>query len=62
MIPEVGTSLSKVKNIVRASPPVPASGRRKAEPARLDFALIRTAEQNGRTAGTTLEGMLNFLC
>lgn len=57
VIPEVGASLVKLKNIVRATPPVTASGRRKAEPAHLDFALIRTAEQNARTAGSTLQGM-----
>lgn len=53
-IPETGQS--KLKNIVRASPPVPASGRRRAEPARLDFAFIRTGESNPRIAGTALEG------
>ncbi|KAF7971986.1 hypothetical protein HWV62_19333 [Athelia sp. TMB] len=57
IIPEVGASSTKLKNVVRATPPVPASSRRKAEPAHLDFALIRTAEQNNRTAGSTLQGL-----
>lgn len=53
-IPEAG--ITKLKNIVRASPPVPAIGRCQAEPAHLDFALIRTGEVNPRTDGTPLQG------
>ncbi|KAF8987340.1 hypothetical protein BDZ89DRAFT_1202718, partial [Hymenopellis radicata] len=36
---------------------VPAAGRRSAEPAHLDFALVRTGERNERTKGTALEGL-----
>lgn len=46
----------KLTNIVRASPPIPASGRRPAEPAHLDFALLRTGESNAVTDGTSLQG------
>ena len=53
-IPEAG--VTKLKNIVRASPPVSPSGRCIGEPAHLDFALIRTGEANGRTDGTALQG------
>lgn len=55
IIPKAGARL--LKNIVHASPPVPAKGRCPPEPAHLDFALIRTAETNQRTRGSTLEGM-----
>ncbi|GBE78714.1 hypothetical protein SCP_0116050 [Sparassis crispa] len=48
---------SHCKNVVRASPPVPAQGRRTAQHARLDFALVRTGEFNPVTAGTPLEGL-----
>lgn len=51
---------NKSKNIVRASPPIPSSGRRLAEPAHLDFALVRTGETNHKTAGTPLQGMYQF--
>lgn len=54
VIPEAGSR--SLKNIVRASPLVPAKNRHQAEPAHMDFALIRTAEQNQRTTGSTLEG------
>ncbi|KZP05730.1 hypothetical protein FIBSPDRAFT_666170, partial [Athelia psychrophila] len=54
-IPEAGSR--SLKNIVRASPPVPAKGRRQPEPAHLDFALIRTAELNDKIQGSTLEGL-----
>lgn len=47
---------NKLKNIVRASPPLPQRGRRPAEPAHMDFALVRTGEPNERTKGTLLEG------
>jgi hypothetical protein len=55
-IPEVGANHSS--NIVRATAPVLGSVARRvvAEPAHLDFALIRTGEANSWTAGTTLEG------
>ncbi|KAE9392970.1 hypothetical protein BT96DRAFT_784742, partial [Gymnopus androsaceus JB14] len=46
-----------LKNIVCASPPVPAHQRKSAEPARLDFALISTNEHNDKTEGTALEGL-----
>ncbi|KAE9386962.1 hypothetical protein BT96DRAFT_1026018 [Gymnopus androsaceus JB14] len=46
-----------LKNIVRASPPVPSIARRPEEPAHLDFALVRTGEHNRRTEGTSLEGI-----
>jgi hypothetical protein len=49
-------SLTNLKNTVRASPPLKASGRRPAEPAHLDFALVRTGESNEKTKGTSLEG------
>ncbi|KAJ6489418.1 hypothetical protein DFH09DRAFT_856707, partial [Mycena vulgaris] len=57
-IPEVGERHSA--NLVRASAPSPASlvGRYKAAvPAHLDFALIRTGEENTLTAGTALAGL-----
>ncbi|KAJ6465324.1 hypothetical protein C8R45DRAFT_799465, partial [Mycena sanguinolenta] len=59
-IPQVGSRHST--NIVRATAPVPASiGQRKAaEPAYLDFALVRTAESNQFTAGTPLEVKVIF--
>ncbi|KAJ7114506.1 hypothetical protein C8R44DRAFT_532079, partial [Mycena epipterygia] len=56
-IPEVGARHSK--NVVRAIAPVPASiaNRKAAEPAYLDYALLRTAESNVSTAGTPLQGL-----
>jgi hypothetical protein len=47
-------------NIVRATAPIPASpsNRKAAEPAFLDYALVRTGEVNTFTAGTPLEGKL----
>ncbi|KAJ7508692.1 hypothetical protein B0H11DRAFT_1704018 [Mycena galericulata] len=57
-IPEVGERHST--NLVRATAPAPAShtGRYKAAvPAHLDFALVRTGEQNMSTAGTALDGL-----
>lgn len=47
---------NKLKNVVRASPAVPAMGRRAAEPAHFDFALIRTGEPNNKTEGTSVQG------
>ncbi|KAF8141007.1 hypothetical protein K438DRAFT_1636525, partial [Mycena galopus ATCC 62051] len=46
-------------NIVRATAPIPASpaDRRQAEPAYLDYALVRTGEANQLTVGTPLEGL-----
>jgi hypothetical protein len=44
-------------NIVQAAPPVPAHNRTPAEPPYLDFALIRTGEQNDKTDATALKGM-----
>ncbi|KAJ7040177.1 hypothetical protein C8F04DRAFT_1314136 [Mycena alexandri] len=56
-IPEIGKRHST--NLVRATAPAPASHtrRRAAEPAHLDYALIRTGESNPFTAGTALEGL-----
>lgn len=53
-IPEV--SDSKRQNIIRAMPPIPASGRKKATPGQFDFALVRTGERNEHTDSTALEG------
>ncbi|KIK08109.1 hypothetical protein K443DRAFT_85406, partial [Laccaria amethystina LaAM-08-1] len=44
-------------NIVQAAPPVPAHNRTPAEPPYLDFALIRTGEQNDKTDATALKGL-----
>ncbi|KAI5983672.1 hypothetical protein EDD15DRAFT_2178657 [Pisolithus albus] len=49
-------SVSKNKNIVRASPHFTRGPRRATEPAHLDFALIRTGDSNPSTDGTCLEG------
>lgn len=59
-IPEVGNWHSK--NVVQAIGPVLSSqlghGRHRIEtPALLDFAFIRTAEDNAFTNGTSLQGM-----
>ncbi|KAJ7719204.1 hypothetical protein B0H16DRAFT_1253978, partial [Mycena metata] len=58
VIPEVSAPL-KLKNVVRASPPViPVAGTRAVpEPRLQDFALIRTAEANPVTAATALAGL-----
>ncbi|KAJ7155095.1 hypothetical protein C8R46DRAFT_1296282 [Mycena filopes] len=55
-IPEVGTRHST--NLVRATAPRPANfvQRQAAQPARQDFALIRTGEQNVWTANTAVAG------
>ncbi|KAI0681780.1 hypothetical protein BC835DRAFT_1409671 [Cytidiella melzeri] len=53
-VPEV--SRTKLKNVVRASPAMAASGRRQAEPAQCDFALVRTGDANPHTDGTALAG------
>ncbi|KAI5985083.1 hypothetical protein EDD15DRAFT_2374582 [Pisolithus albus] len=50
-------SVSKNKNIVRASPHFTRGPRRATEPAHLDFALIRTGDSNPSTDGTCLEGL-----
>lgn len=55
--PIAGAGHGHRKNVVRATPPIPAHERTAAQPARLDFALVRTAEINQRTAGTPLEGL-----
>ncbi|KAJ7815457.1 Zn-finger domain-containing protein [Mycena leptocephala] len=55
-IPEA--SNNKRQNVVRATPPVPARGvRSAAQPAHLDFALVRTGEENNKTDGTALHGL-----
>ncbi|KAJ7099271.1 hypothetical protein B0H15DRAFT_920171 [Mycena belliarum] len=53
------TSNLKLRNVVRASPPVAAvAGTRKhGERAYQDFALVRTGEVNAVTDGTALEGL-----
>ncbi|KAJ7620077.1 hypothetical protein FB45DRAFT_1062475 [Roridomyces roridus] len=49
---------NRLKNVVRASPPVPPCGvRNPAQPAYLDFALVRTGEANPKTEGTALQGL-----
>ncbi|OCH83751.1 hypothetical protein OBBRIDRAFT_808769 [Obba rivulosa] len=55
-IPATGLGKSR-KNVTRASPPMPEKVRRAAQPARLDFALVRTGEVNEATEGTPLEGL-----
>ncbi|GLB43945.1 putative zn-finger domain-containing protein [Lyophyllum shimeji] len=58
MLPDIPqANANDRKNIVRATPPVPARGRARAEPAHLDFALVRTGEHNVRTDGTALDGL-----
>ncbi|KAJ7752965.1 hypothetical protein B0H16DRAFT_1723427 [Mycena metata] len=56
-IPEVGSRHSS--NLVRATAPVPASiaKRKAAEPAFLDYALVKTGESNPFTVSTPLEGL-----
>ncbi|KAJ7133844.1 hypothetical protein C8R46DRAFT_1326370 [Mycena filopes] len=56
-IPEVGKRHST--NLVRATAPRPGNfaQRQAAEPARQDFALIRTGEENLWTAGTAVAGL-----
>ncbi|KAJ7158446.1 hypothetical protein C8R46DRAFT_1164909 [Mycena filopes] len=58
-IPEVNSTPLKLKNVVRASPPVVAAlgTRMHPEPRLQDFALIRTGEVNSSTAGTALAGL-----
>lgn len=56
IIPEVSRKLEKRKNIIRATPPVPANGRSAERPPFLDFALVRTGEGNNKTDGTPLAG------
>ncbi|THH00518.1 hypothetical protein EW026_g2034 [Hermanssonia centrifuga] len=50
------TSAAHCKDVVRAIPPMPRKGRRPAEPAHMDFALIRVSDQNEATIGTPLAG------
>ncbi|KAH7916503.1 hypothetical protein BJ138DRAFT_995434, partial [Hygrophoropsis aurantiaca] len=54
-IPEA--SRNKLNDIVRAIPPIPSVGRRQAQPSVIDFALVRTGEQNKNTDGTNLQGL-----
>ena len=58
-IPEV--SRNKWRDAVHATPPSVESGRRKAEPAYLNFALVRTGEPNTHTDGTNLQGKTTVL-
>ncbi|THG97025.1 hypothetical protein EW026_g4917 [Hermanssonia centrifuga] len=44
------------RDVVRAIPPVPRKGRRPAESAHMDFALIRVSERNEATVRTPLAG------
>ncbi|KAG6915544.1 hypothetical protein DXG01_010979 [Tephrocybe rancida] len=53
-------SLKDLKNVVRASLPQLAHDCSTAEPAHLDFALVRTGERNNKTAGIALEGASHF--
>ncbi|PSR97599.1 hypothetical protein PHLCEN_2v4306, partial [Hermanssonia centrifuga] len=57
VLPETGKN--KCKNIIRASPPVIASRRQPAQPARCDFALVRTGRSNTDTEpdGSPLQGI-----
>lgn len=55
-IPEV--SDKKLKNVIRATPPIEPFGWQCAEPGKFDFALVRTGESNSATAGTALAGLL----
>ncbi|KAJ7882418.1 hypothetical protein B0H14DRAFT_3082501 [Mycena olivaceomarginata] len=57
IIPEA--SPLKIKNVVRASPPVAAipGTRTPAEPRLQDFPLVRTGEVNSVTEGTALAGL-----
>ncbi|KAJ6524347.1 hypothetical protein B0H19DRAFT_1215001 [Mycena capillaripes] len=46
------------QNVVRVTPPVLARGvRSPAQPPHLDFALVRTGEENDKTDGTALHGL-----
>ncbi|OCH84147.1 hypothetical protein OBBRIDRAFT_808451 [Obba rivulosa] len=62
-LPEIpATGLRHLHNVVRAAPPSkPEPAMRKlAQPAQLDFALIRTGEANPATKGTPLEGKWQY--
>ncbi|KAH7907825.1 hypothetical protein BJ138DRAFT_1013929 [Hygrophoropsis aurantiaca] len=54
-IPEA--SCKKLDDVVRAIPPIPSVGRCQAQLAVIDFALVRTGEQNKHTDGTILQGL-----
>ncbi|KAF5328932.1 hypothetical protein D9758_016819 [Tetrapyrgos nigripes] len=54
-------SKNDLVNIIRSAPPVPARGRRPAQPAHLDFALVRTGEVNPVTDRTVLQGTCYFV-
>ncbi|PBK98301.1 hypothetical protein ARMGADRAFT_920285 [Armillaria gallica] len=54
-IPQVGRK--DLKNIVCATPPVPAQGQHAAEAAWLDFAYIQMGERNECTEGSSVEGL-----
>ncbi|THG92911.1 hypothetical protein EW026_g8163 [Hermanssonia centrifuga] len=58
VLPEAGKN--KCKNVIRAAPPVAASRRQPAQPARCDFALVRTEQTRSRARGVNespLEGI-----
>ncbi|KAK0474131.1 hypothetical protein EDD18DRAFT_1313532 [Armillaria luteobubalina] len=50
-------SPKELKNIICATPPIPAQGHRAAEDAHLDFTYIQTGERNKRTEGTPVQGL-----
>lgn len=54
----VEVSDQKLKDIIHACPPVLTSDGRVTQPARLDFALVRTGECNAHTDGTVLKGQI----
>ena len=54
--PILEVSDSKLKNIVRASPPRPRRLRSPAKPAHLDFVLVHCSDRNPSTEGTAIEG------
>ncbi|KAK0220172.1 hypothetical protein IW262DRAFT_1448538 [Armillaria fumosa] len=57
-LPRIAEAGAKnLKNVIRVFPPVKERGRRKSQPAQLDFALVCTGERNERTRGTVLEGL-----
>ena len=54
-IPEVSNKPEKLKDVIKAKPPVSAMGRRTTRAAMSNFEL-RTGERNQHTDGTALEG------
>ncbi|EMD30704.1 hypothetical protein CERSUDRAFT_69744 [Gelatoporia subvermispora B] len=59
-LPEVpATGKDHLQNTVRASPQLPPGLRSQGQPARHDFALVRTGEANDATRDTPLEGIVD---